>query len=342
MSRDGTREILDQLPEGVIVMDLDRTIRYINRTAMDRTGWALGEKVPYCSYCQLREVLPGEERCILMHEDALPVFESHMPTYEGAQGIFQMITKKIIYDGKESFALIIRDSERIREEEKGRLEKTLIRETLMAQERERKRIARILHDEVGQNIYSTILGLQGIIRHCGDERMRQHALKLSQNLEESLERIRRMARTLRPLPSDSFHLLEAILRAADDWKGMKEGVTLRLHLPDEEPPLSHEESLHLYRVLQEAVLNAFRHGKAKEIDILLERRKNRLYFQVRDDGKGFEVEECWKGLGRYHMKERIEMLGGELKWFSKMGGPTVVEGYIPIEGRKEDEFPHRR
>lgn len=331
MNEERTKVILEQFPEGVIVMDQERMILYLNKTAVDRTGWAIGEKVPYCSYCQLREILPGEERCILMHENALPIFEAHMPTYEGARGMFQMSTKKIQFDGKDCFILIIRDSERIKNEQAERLEHTLVRETLLAQERERKRMAWILHDEIGQNIYSAFLGLQGIARHCGDERMKEHAAKLSMNLEETLTRIRRMSRTLRPLPSDTFDLAQAISRAAEDWEGLEGKVNLKLHLPDEPIPLSHEQSLHLYRVLQEAVLNAVKHGKAKEIDLLLEVRKSRLYFQVRDNGKGFEVEECMKGLGRYHMKERIEMLGGELKWFSKAGGPTIVEGMIPLD-----------
>ncbi|MBE3555348.1 MAG: ATPase, partial [Thermicanus sp.] len=94
-----TKEVLDQFPEGVIVMDQHRVILYINRIAKEQMGWKEGEKVPHCSYCEMREVLPGEERCILMHDHALPVFESHMPTYEGKHRFFQMSTKKIHLNG---------------------------------------------------------------------------------------------------------------------------------------------------------------------------------------------------------------------------------------------------
>ncbi|RXT06523.1 PAS domain-containing protein [Ammoniphilus sp. CFH 90114] len=67
--------IVNHLSEGVVVMDADRIIHYLNPLAANMTGWVVGARVPYCSYCQMRYVEHGEERCILAREDRIPVFQ---------------------------------------------------------------------------------------------------------------------------------------------------------------------------------------------------------------------------------------------------------------------------
>ena len=95
--------------------------------------------------------------------------------------------------------------------------------------------------------------------------------------------------------------------------------------------LSREKSLQLFRVIQESVHNAVRHGKATQVTVFLQDDEGKIYFKVVDNGIGFDIEKAREqGVGLYHMIERIEMVGGEIKCFSHMGGHTRVEGYIPI------------
>lgn len=81
MKMEWFKTIIDQLSDGAVVMDRMRVIHYINAMALEMTGWKIGERVPYCSYCQLRKSFGGEERCILAQDNPLPVFLRFLMTW---------------------------------------------------------------------------------------------------------------------------------------------------------------------------------------------------------------------------------------------------------------------
>ncbi|MDE5413425.1 sensor histidine kinase [Alkalihalobacterium chitinilyticum] len=328
------KQVVDDLSEGVVIINKDRVIHYHNQLAKEMTGWELGDVVPYCSYCKMREVAPGEERCILAHEDPLPSFQAHMPTYKGKKETsFEMSTTKIPLEGMEFMVLILRNPKWTSEKERLKIKKLLIRDTIATQEKERKAIAMELHDDISQGVYSAFLGLQGVKHHITDENYQSHFRKIEGTLEKTLDNIQRLTKQLRPQAIDQFGLKATLKSAVEDWKKFYK-VNFTLSYQIHEYQLSKEVELQLFRLIQEAVTNAVRHGKAKEIMIKFTESEDQIMFQIIDDGQGFDVGQTkFKGLGLYHMKERMAMINGEVNWDSKIGGPTKVEGYVDMNNK---------
>jgi signal transduction histidine kinase len=327
-------KLVGELPEGVVIMDDGRKITYINQKAHQMTGWKTGEIVPYCSYCQLRQVSDHEEKCILANDNPLPSFRSHMPNYVDADTDFEMSMSKIEFGGTPYKILMIRNPSLNNQEEKVKTQELLIHETMLAQENERKRIARELHDHIGQSVYSIYLGLDGIKRHVENKEYHKRLEKMNVVMEETLKSLKNLTKQLHPRLFDHLGFKTALKSSVEDWMQLyKIEISLDIQLP-EELRFENEEGLHLYRIIQEAVNNAVRHGKATSIIIEVSNAQNEVYFQITDNGRGFNVQNVKEnGVGLKHMKERVKMLNGDVKYFSQIGGPTRIEGYITIKER---------
>lgn len=326
------RRLVEMFPEGIVVMNGSRKIMYLNKKAYQMTGWKLGEFVPYCSYCQLREVSDHEERCILANDHGLPSFRSHMPNYVDTKTDFEMSMSKIEFDNKPYKVLVIRNACLYSHDDTVKTQELLIHETMLAQEKERKRIARELHDHIGQSVYSIFLGLEGIKRHCDNPEYHERLRKITGVMEDTLQALRDLTTELRPHLFDILGFETALRSAIEDWTDIyKIKFSLNIHIPDN-LKFEKEEGLHLYRIIQESVNNAVRHGKANRIKIDIYSSGREVYFQIVDNGIGFDIEGIsGTGVGLKHMKERVKMFNGDIKLFSQIGGPTKIEGYITID-----------
>ncbi|UYZ23697.1 histidine kinase [Mesobacillus jeotgali] len=333
-------EIVDHLPEGMIVMDKDRSIHYLNEKAVHMTGWKLGEKVPYCTYCQERELDEDENRCILTSDEPIPFFNSHLAVYEGLEE-FEMSLKKMIISEEEFYVLRIRPPVRNENSERARFHELLVQETLLAQEAERKRIAMELHDHIGQSVYSIFLGLEVIKQNINEEKYQNHVTNMVNVMEKTLEDIKRLTKSLRPEIVYDIGLEKSLRQAVKDWRKLYQiDIFLEMEL-DKEQKLDPEKELHLFRIIQESITNSVRHGKATYFSIHLKTFYQYIFFQLFDNGNGFISKGCkTKGLGLKHMYERCKILDGDIKWVSKEGGPTRVEGFVSLtkaEEEREDE-----
>lgn len=331
MKEEHFKKVVDEFTEGIVIMDEFRTIFYINNKANLITGWKVGESVPYCSYCQLREVSEHEERCILANDHALPSFRSHIPNYVDSETDFEMSMNKIKMEDKIYRVLIIRNPSQMNQQEKVKTQELLIHETMLAQESERKRIARELHDHIGQSVYSIYLGLDGIKRHVDSPEYSARLEKMNVVMEDTLQCLKRLTKELRPQLYDNLGLESALQSSAEDWRHLYNiQLALNIHLPNE-LKFEHDEGLHLYRIIQEAVNNAVRHGKATAIIIDIYKVDKEIYFQISNNGTPFDLERLnGTGLGVKHMKERVNMLNGDIKWISNEEGAKRVEGYIML------------
>lgn len=325
------KTILDHLSEGIVIMDRKRKIHYINELGARMTKWSVGDTVPHCSYCQIREIAPDEERCLLAQENPLPVFQANMPTYQGIDKSFQMRTTQLRLDGERYIVLSLRSPEWEEEDGSKKVRHLLVRESMMAQEAERKRIAMELHDQIGQSIYSIFLGLQTMKHFVTDARYQRHLQNMEHHLESTLDNVKRLSSELRPAILDNLGLEKALSSIVDVWR-----ETYQVHFETsfhhmDGVQLPHDVDLHVFRIIQEAVRNAVRHGNPNSIKIQCSIQDHNLYFQVSDDGTGFDPNQVVEGsFGLYHMMERVDMMGGELKLYSRIGGPTRVEGVVPL------------
>ena len=199
-----------------------------------------------------------------------------------------------------------------------------------AQEHERKRLARELHDETGQALTSILLGLKPLEQSARTDEERAAMASLRELVVSTLRDVRRLAVELRPSALDDFGLATAVERLADTFRdstGMRVDVETRLG----EVRLPPEVETALYRIVQEALANIVKHAEATHVSILLTRKDFSVAAVVEDDGKGFDETDTGDDvLGIVGMRERVGLVGGRLAIESGSGSGTTVAAEVPI------------
>jgi two-component system sensor histidine kinase UhpB len=202
------------------------------------------------------------------------------------------------------------------------------RRELGAQERERARIARELHDEVGQNLTALAMLLTRLADD-GDEGMSRRLLAARESTLGTVDDVRRIARQLRPDLLDELGLSAALATLCER---MSENTGLRINrdLPGELPALSPEVETVLYRVAQESLTNVARHAQAREAHLSLRPQPDGgVMLRVADDGVGLGDAAPAGRSGIRGMRERALLAGGELRIDSGDGAGTTVTLYVP-------------
>jgi two-component system sensor histidine kinase UhpB len=200
------------------------------------------------------------------------------------------------------------------------------RRALAAQEGERARIARELHDEIGQTLTAVMLQLERAARRT-EPPVRADVEEAREAVRESLEEVREIARRLRPEALDDLGLpaaLAALTREVSRRTGLRVDRRVRPGLR----ALSPEEELVVYRIAQEGLTNVARHADAQRAWITMDGDASGVTLEVRDDGKGF-ADGAWEGTGVRGMRERALLVGGELAIDSRAGQGSVVRLTLP-------------
>ncbi|MGW0915468.1 sensor histidine kinase [Streptomyces sp. NPDC002784] len=195
---------------------------------------------------------------------------------------------------------------------------------LSAQERERHRIARELHDEVGQTLTAVLLQLKRVADRVPAE-LREDVGQAQEATQAGLDEIRRIARRLRPGVLEELGLVSALRSLAAEFT--THGLTVRHHVPAEAPPLTEESELVLYRVAQEGLTNTARHAGADRAEITLHVLSYGVELVVRDNGKG--VGDSPEGAGIRGMRERALLVGAELAVGPGPDGGTEIRLRVP-------------
>jgi two-component system sensor histidine kinase UhpB len=196
------------------------------------------------------------------------------------------------------------------------------RRALAAQEDERRRIARELHDEVGQALTAAVLQLDRAGREAKPPRSDDVA-EARETVRTTLEEVRGIARRLRPEALDDLGLSSA-LAALTNGISRRAGVQVRRRIAPGVPPLDPQEELVIYRVAQEALTNVVRHAGATRAQLALDVRDGRVELEVSDTGAGFAPAVALGGAGLVGMRERALLIGAELELTSAPGSGTSV------------------
>ena len=219
------------------------------------------------------------------------------------------------------------DTERRQQEE---LRNVLIEQVMTAQDQERRRIARELHDETGQALAALLVGLRTI----EEARTMAEACALAQQLREvaarTLHDVGRLARGLHPIVLDELGLAVAVTRHIQEFARLH-AIAEETHIEglDAEPLLPLVQNT-VYRVLQEALTNVAKHAGARRVSVRLERDDTMVELQVRDDGVGFKPGAKHRGLGLQGMRERAALLGGTVELESAPGQGTLITARFPV------------
>ena len=206
-------------------------------------------------------------------------------------------------------------------------QKELIHATILTQENERKRIAQDLHDDISSKL--NVIHLNSNLLLDGGLTAKEYLEVNQSNIDitnRTLQSARKIAHDLLPPILDKFGLQSAIEELVDDFNtSRKVVVTYQLKYP--ENYLNKDQELHLFRILQELINNSIRHGKAKNINLVLENKNSKLDLNYSDDGIGFDLKQAQikKGLGLKNIESRVELLNGTLKISNKeKSGATFI------------------
>jgi signal transduction histidine kinase len=224
-------------------------------------------------------------------------------------------------------------TEKLGEKEEERSQ--ILARIIAAQEEERQRIARELHDEAGQALTSLLLGLTHLERSSNEPAARTKAAELRSQTAEAIDLMRDIALELRPTTLDDLGLVAALQRYVADY-GRKHSLDADFHSAGLEGlRMKSQTETALYRIAQEALTNVVKHANAHAVSVLLEQRDGRAILVVEDDGAGFDVEtihrpgEPARKLGILGMEERASLIGGSLTVESQPGKGTAVFAEVP-------------
>jgi two-component system, NarL family, sensor histidine kinase UhpB len=202
------------------------------------------------------------------------------------------------------------------------------RTALAAQEAERLRVARELHDEIGQTLTAVAIEA-GRAARGEPERAQQALLELADGVRDSLDEVRRIARELRPEALDDLGLVNALI-ALCARVAAGNGLEVRRDLQSDLPPLSQEVELVVYRVAQEALTNTLRHSGAQTATVSLVAEPDSVTLRVCDDGVGMPARLPGDTAGIAGMRERALLVGGVLSVGSGVNGGTEVQLMVPM------------
>ena len=335
------RILLDQMYAGAVTLTPDGLILYCNRRFADMlrmplgrvTGSALSRFVPAALQPTL-EALLQRARVDRARGDLV------LRSGDGTPVPITVTLAPLRLDGSEDasgvIGVVVDETERKRQEAQ---RNWLIAQVMTAQEEERRRIARELHDETGQSLTALLVGLRTI----EGSRTIAKAVKLAQRLREmtgqTLVDVGRLARGLHPSALDDAGLPAAVTRQVQEF-GQLHGVATELQIEgfdgDPLPPLLQSTA---YRVLQEALTNVARHAAARAVGVRLVRGDSTVELRVQDDGIGLDPavrSDAAAGdrrrLGLQGMRERAALLGGSIDVESQPGAGTTITAHFPLPG----------
>ncbi|HEX8249921.1 MAG TPA: PAS domain-containing sensor histidine kinase, partial [Pyrinomonadaceae bacterium] len=237
-------------------------------------------------------------------------------------------------NGESGFVKICRDqTERVKAETVQR-EKDMLAQFVSTQEDERRRIARDIHDHVGQQLTVLRLKLDALKEMCDDQIICDEIEKVDQITERLDKEVDFLAWELRPAALDDLGLRVSLENFVNEWSHHT-GVVAEFHANGlTKKRLAFEIETNLYRIAQEALNNTYKHAKAKHVSVLLEKRQDTILLIIEDDGVGFNPKDKRnrsKGMGLIGMSERAKICGGALEIESSKGNGATVFARVPVK-----------
>jgi signal transduction histidine kinase len=239
----------------------------------------------------------------------------------------------------ESNSALIREAEARIAGEQQRI--YLLRRLVNSQEFERRRIARDIHDQLGQRLTGLRLKLASLRSMVGEDGdVAARVTRLQEICERLDAEVSFLAWELRPTALDDLGLIEALRTFVHEWSRHHE-IDAKFHaVRVSDIRLDSDVETHLYRIAQEALNNIMKHADAKNVSVMLERRRNEVILIIEDDGSGFDPaatkpgnRRSGGGLGLTGMKERASLIGGNLEIESSAAGTTIYVRVATFSGQ---------
>jgi PAS domain S-box-containing protein len=331
--------VVEKANDGIIIIQ-DARFTFVNEKFAHIAGYPIDALVGM----GFLEILPPEtlESVKKRHDQRMDgkevpsIYETKIVTKTGDMRDVELNAGLIEYKGRNADLVIVRDITDRKQHEHDL--KTLSEQLINAQEEERKRISRELHDEIGQALSAININLEVLknLQQSPNAVVQRRFRDLKSLVEKSIDDVHRISYDLRPYLLDDFGLVST-LRWYTETFGERTGIAVKLSTDGDEQGLSAGVETLIYRVTQEALTNVSKHAEAENVDILLEYRPRSVTLTVEDDGKGFEQSSCvapeeceGRGLGLFGMRERVVVYGGELSIESESGRGCKLRVQVPL------------
>lgn len=211
----------------------------------------------------------------------------------------------------------------------------LLHQTITAQESERRRLAAEIHDSVVQSLVGISYRLQAIEKKVAPDAgqpLIEDLKLLGDQLNSNIRELRDLLLGLRPPMLDDMGLYAALEAHLKNF-GLSNRIQTNIQMPEDRPVISRDAQINLFRIIQEALNNIEKHAGANHVTIEIEASPHKLHLSIRDDGRGFSTQKARgksRNLGIASMRERTELLGGNLKIKSEPGRGTNIICDVPL------------
>lgn len=339
-SEERYRELFENSRDAVYLHDMDGRYLSVNRAAEELIGYSRDEILgrDFTGFVAPRNVRSVRRNfCKKLETKGATIYEVEVIA-KGGRRVPVEVSSRIIHNDGEPVGVqgTVRNiSERKRNQE---MLRAYSRRLVDAQESERKKIARELHDEIGQILTAVRLGLHAVKRTSESSASLSRIDETVVIVDEALERVRELSLEIRPAMLDDLGLVAA-LRWYLNRFCERAGIGGRVHADfADESRLPHKLEIACFRIVQEALTNVARHADASVVDIDMKRSNRELRLSVVDDGKGFDVDKLLasfssKSFGLHGMEERALDVGGEIEIRSSPGEGTELCATFPLRQR---------
>ena len=219
----------------------------------------------------------------------------------------------------------------------GQLEQThrenhrLLEYAITVQEEERRHVTRELHDELGQCLTAIKAEAQFVISESQQQKtVVDSASAIAEIATHVYDFIKTMMRRLRPSALDELGLQAALEDLLQDWQRHHATVEVDFSLDIDDQLIDQTASIHIYRIVQECLTNTAKYAEASTLEVTLQHVDDQLQLHIADNGQGFDVKNTQQGIGLLGIRERVELLAGEMQLSSGDSG-TVFEIALPLQ-----------
>ncbi|MCS7202666.1 MAG: sensor histidine kinase [Dictyoglomus sp.] len=215
--------------------------------------------------------------------------------------------------------------------EKGNISKFLMK----AQEEERKKIARELHDEIGQALTAIKINLE-LLRRKIDPKLVNYIDDSINLIDKTIEQVRNLSLNLRPSLLDDLGLLSSLKWYIEREK-KRNNLNIEYVFNFQQEKINKDLSINIFRIIQEGLTNIIKHAQARNIFLEIKEEGENILITIKDDGIGFDVENIWekikegRALGILGIKERVELFNGNMEIKSKKGEGTEIKITLSLE-----------
>jgi len=325
--------LLDLVGAAVIVRDHSGVIQYWNLGAQDLYGWTKEEAIGRNIADVLKTEFPKPVEEIQREATRSARWEGELVQYARDGTRLQVTSRWAPQPGAEGsppgILEVNSDVTALKDSERGL--RTLSGQLIRTQDVEQRRIARELHDSVGQKLVALKMALNATRKEVEKAKVRSGLSESLKFTDQIMKEVSSMAYLLHPPMLEDVGLVSAI-RWVVDGMGKRAGVAVEFSVPRTYKRLRESSELALFRVAQESLTNVIRHSRAHKVRIRLEQTAREVKLEVSDDGKGIPVTEDGRqkvGIGLAGMKERMAHVGGTLE-IKSSGKGTVIRAILPL------------